>query len=70
MSAWNIRPLMSSAPPSINPKDSLRRARALMRTAKVEELFVLDDGKLIGIVSAEDLLWAFVENRRGEEFEE
>jgi predicted transcriptional regulator len=55
MSVWNIRPLMSNVPPSINPKESLRRARTLMRTAKVEELFVLDDGKLVGTLSEGDI---------------
>jgi CBS domain-containing protein len=46
---------MSSAPPSINPKESLRRARALMRVAKVNELFVLDAGKLVGTLSESDI---------------
>ena len=55
MAAWNIRPLMSSVPPSINPKESLRRARVLMRAAKVDELFVLDDGKLVGTLNESDI---------------
>lgn len=55
MAVWNIRPLMSSVPPSINPKESLRRARVLMRAAKVDELFVLDDGKLVGTLNESDI---------------
>ncbi len=55
MAAWNIRPLMSSVPPSINPKESLRRARVLMRAANVDELFVLDGGKLVGTLSESDI---------------
>jgi CBS domain-containing protein len=55
MAAWNIRPLMSSVPPSINPKESLRRARVLMRAANVDELFVLDGGKLVGTLSERDI---------------
>ena len=55
MGAWNIRPLMSSVPPSINPKESLRRARVLMRAANVDELFVLDGGKLVGTLSESDI---------------
>jgi CBS domain-containing protein len=55
MAAWNIRLLMSSVPPSINPKESLRRARVLMRAAKVDELFVLDGGKLVGTLSESDI---------------
>src|SRR6266540_5707377 len=55
MAAWNIRPLMSSVPLSINPKESLRRARVLMRAANVDELFVLDGGKLVGTLSESDI---------------
>ena len=55
MAIWNIRPLMSSVPPNINPKESLRRARVLMRAAKVDELFVLDDGKLVGTLNESDI---------------
>jgi CBS domain-containing protein len=55
MAAWNIRLLMSSVPPSINPKESLRRARVLMRAANVDELFVLDGGKLVGTLSERDI---------------
>ena len=55
MAVWNIRPLMSSVPPSINPKESLRRARVLMRAAKVDELFVLDNGKLVGTLNESDI---------------
>jgi CBS domain-containing protein len=55
MAAWNIRPLMSSVPPSINPKENLRRARLLMRAANVDELFVLDGGKLVGTLSERDI---------------
>jgi CBS domain-containing protein len=55
MAVWNIRSLMSSAPPSITPKENLRRARVLMREARVDELFVLDGGKLVGTVSESDI---------------
>jgi CBS domain-containing protein len=55
MAVWNIRPLMSSAPPTITPKENLRRARVLMREAHVDELFVLDGGKLVGTVSESDI---------------
>jgi CBS domain-containing protein len=55
MAGCNIRSLMSSAPPSITPKENLRRARVLMREAHVDELFVLDGGKLVGTVSESDI---------------
>jgi acetoin utilization protein AcuB len=55
MAVWNIRSLMSNAPPSINPKENLQRARILMREAQVDELFVLDNGKLVGTLSESDI---------------
>jgi acetoin utilization protein AcuB len=55
MALWNIRSLMSSAPPSVTPKENLRRARVLMREAQVDELFVLDGGKLVGTLSESDI---------------
>ena len=55
MTVWNIRSLMSSSPPSINPKENLRYARVLMREAQVDELFVLDGGKLVGTLSESDI---------------
>ncbi|MBI3796320.1 MAG: CBS domain-containing protein [Deltaproteobacteria bacterium] len=55
MALWNIRSLMSSSPPSVTPKENLRRARVLMREAQVDELFVLDGGKLVGTLSDRDI---------------
>ena len=55
MSDWTIRPWMNGVPFTISPKDNLGRARALMRTAKVAELLVVDDGKLVGILSERDI---------------
>lgn len=55
MTALNIRPWMQSSPLTIGPKDSLRRARTLIRTANIEELLVLDDGKLVGILNEHDM---------------
>jgi CBS domain-containing membrane protein len=46
---------MQSSPLTIGPKDSLRRARTLIRTANIEELLVLDDGKLVGILNEHDM---------------
>jgi CBS domain-containing protein len=55
MTVWRIRQLMSRVPPSVSPKDSVRRARALMREAQVDEVFVLDDHKLVGTLSENDI---------------
>jgi acetoin utilization protein AcuB len=55
MATWNIRSLMSSVPPSVTPKENLRRARGLLREARADELFVLDGGKLVGTLSERDI---------------
>jgi acetoin utilization protein AcuB len=55
MSKWTVRAWMSSTPCVIDPKESLQRARALLRTAKVAELLVVDNGRLVGTLSERDL---------------
>src|SRR5262245_52564915 len=55
MAVWNIRALMSSAPPSVTPRENLQRARVLLREARADELFVLDGGKLVGTLSECDI---------------
>ena len=57
MSPWNVEAWMTSAPLTISPKESLRQARALLRTAKVSELLVVDNGKLVGTLNERDI-WA------------
>ncbi len=57
MSHWSVQAWMTGASLTISPKESLRQARALLRTAKVRELLVVDGGKLVGIVSERDI-WA------------
>jgi len=55
MSHAQIRDWMSSAPPTISPKDSVRHARRLLHTAKTEELLVMDNGKLVGMLNERDI---------------
>jgi CBS domain-containing protein len=55
MSALSIRAWIIAAPPTIGPKESLKRALALLRTAKVSELLVVDGGRLGGMLSARDI---------------
>jgi acetoin utilization protein AcuB len=55
MPKLTVRAWMSSAPFVIDPKESLQRARALLRTAKVAELLVVDNGRLVGTLSERDL---------------
>jgi CBS domain-containing protein len=48
---------MTHPPPTIGPKENLRRARALLRADDVRELLVVDDGKLVGMLNEHDI-WA------------
>lgn len=51
----SIRTWITPAPPTIGPKENLKRARAQMRAANVAELLVVADGKLVGTLSERDL---------------
>ena len=55
MTGFNVGPWINSSPLTIGPKESLRRARTLMRTANVEELLVMDESKLVGMLNEHDL---------------
>jgi acetoin utilization protein AcuB len=57
MSDVTIRPWMIAIPLTVGPKESLQRALALLRTAKVPELLVIDEGRLVGMLSERDI-WA------------
>ena len=51
----DIRTWMTSAPPTIGPKESIRRAWALLHSAKAVELLVVDNGKLVGMLNERDI---------------
>lgn len=55
MENLNIRQWMKSTPLTIGPKENLRRARGLMRSANVQELLVVDEGKLVGLLNEQDI---------------
>jgi CBS domain-containing protein len=55
MSHSTIRAWMTSIPPTVSPKESVRRARALLHTAKAVELLVIDNGKLVGMLNERDI---------------
>lgn len=55
MSHSNIRAWMTSAPPTIGPKENVRRARMLLHTTKALELLVIDQGKLVGMLNERDI---------------
>lgn len=51
-----IDKIMTTDPTTIGPADSAARARELLETASIHHLPVVDNGKLVGIVSSADLL--------------
>ena len=51
----DIRAWMTSSPPLIGPKESIRRAWALLHSAKAVELLVVDNGKLVGMLNERDI---------------
>jgi acetoin utilization protein AcuB len=51
-----VRQHMTSSPRTISPASSLATAHRLMRSSGIRHLPVLDHGKVVGIVSARDLL--------------
>ncbi len=55
MTELRVRSWMNSTPCTIGPKDNLHRARALMRSAHVAELLVVDDNKLVGLLNEHDI---------------
>ena len=55
MANWSVRDWMNSTPLIIGPKETLRRAHALLQTGNVSELLVVDGGKLVGTLSERDL---------------
>ena len=50
-----IRAWMTNIHPTIGPKESVRRARALLHSTKAVELLVIDNGKLVGMLNEQDI---------------
>jgi CBS domain-containing protein len=55
MSNISIRAWMTAAPPSIDPRESLKRALTLLRTTKAPELLVMDGGRVVGMLNEHDI---------------
>lgn len=55
MPSSQIRAWMTNLPPTVNPKDSVRRARTLLQTTKVAEILVIDNGKIVGMLNERDI---------------
>ncbi|RME74178.1 MAG: CBS domain-containing protein [Planctomycetota bacterium] len=59
--------VMTRHPITVGPETTIREAAEIVCREKIGALPVVSGGELVGIVSAEDLLWAFVENTADEE---
>jgi CBS domain-containing protein len=57
-SAPIVAHLMTHAPTSVRPEDSVAAAQAIMEGTKIRHLPVQSRGKLVGIVAQRDLVWA------------
>ena len=55
MDSMKIASYMTSFPHHVGPKHSMAAAHRLMRRHKIRHLPVLDEGKLVGVVSQRDL---------------
>ncbi|MBI3757723.1 MAG: CBS domain-containing protein [Deltaproteobacteria bacterium] len=55
MTDFSVRSWMTDPPPTIGPKENLRRARALLRSDNVQELLVVDESKLVGLLNEHDI---------------
>ena len=57
-----VAEVMSRHPVVVESDTTIREAAEICCREKISALPVVDDGELVGIVSSEDLLWAFVDN--------
>ncbi|MBM4257567.1 MAG: CBS domain-containing protein [Deltaproteobacteria bacterium] len=55
MSHVQIRAWMTSTPPMIGPKESVRHAWSLLQNTPTAELLVVDNGKLVGMLNERDI---------------
>lgn len=61
LSKLKIYKIMQKNPPTIAPDAMLEEAAILMRDTKVEILPVLDEGKVVGVITESDVLDAFID---------
>ncbi len=59
-----VRELMSTPPQTVGPDLELRQAALEMEYADVRRVFVVADGKVVGVLSRSDVNRAFAQERR------
>lgn len=64
MTRTHVDTVMTRNPITVSPMSTVREAAEIICREKVGALPVMEDEKLVGIVSTDDLLWAFVEHAR------
>src|SRR6266542_6866600 len=52
---WRVRDCMSVDPPTVGPKDSLQKVIELLRRRDIRSVPVIENGRLIGIVTDRDV---------------
>lgn len=65
-----IEAVMTRSPKTIAPEANIAEAAEILARDKISALPVVSDGKLKGIITSEDLLWAYLEYTHGREFQE
>lgn len=60
-----VATVMTTNPITIDPNATIREAAEIICREKIGALPVMDQDKLVGIISSEDLLWAFLDNTAG-----
>ncbi len=58
--APRVETLMSTPPITVSPKDEIKKAMEILVERNIGRLPVVEDGKLVGIVSRDDIIKAFI----------
>jgi CBS domain-containing protein len=53
-----VETIMTSPAVTISPRDDIETAASLMLEKKIDRLAVVDGGRLIGIITREDIVWS------------
>jgi CBS domain-containing protein len=62
----HVSDIMSSPPITVGPEDTVHHCMELMTRSRIRHLPVVDDGRVIGMLSIGDLVKAVIEEQRGQ----